>query len=141
MISWPGTIDPFVSDELFHSMDLFSTLARWTGARVPTDRPIDSIDQSEYLLNPEVGSKRNYVMVYYNGEFAAMRYLHFKLMRAVYPRRNSLMSEADPKEYYIVSGGMEALARSLVLKEAELRKKYRESFNTFPNAQYDFLDP
>ena len=48
---------------------------------------------------------------------------------------------ADPKEYYIVSGGMEALARSLVLKEAELRKKYRESFNTFPNAQYDFLDP
>ena len=153
MINWPGTIEPHVSDELFHSMDLFSTLATWAGAKVPGDRPIDSLDQSEYLLNPEVGSKRKYVMVYYNGEFAAMRYLHFKLMRAVYPRRNSLMSEAmylksipriynlraDPKEHYIVSGGMEALARSLVLKEAELRKKYRASFAEFPNAKYDYM--
>ncbi len=30
---------------------------------------------------------------------------------------------------------------SLVLKEAELRKKYRESFAAYPNAQYDYMKP
>jgi hypothetical protein len=94
-------------------------------------------------------------MVYYNGEFAAMRYLHFKLMRAVYPRKNSLMSEgmylksvprvynlrADPKERYIVSGGMEGIVGSLVFRESELRKKYRASFAEFPNAEYDYMKP
>ncbi|MBE9539901.1 MAG: sulfatase-like hydrolase/transferase [Proteobacteria bacterium] len=153
MISWPGTIKPFVSDQMFHSMDFFSTLAQWTGARVPKDRPIDSIDQSEYLLNQEVGSKRNHVMVYYNGEYAAMRYLHFKVMRAIYPRNASLMGDstylksipriynlkADPKEEYIISGGIEGVVRSLVLKEAELRLKYENSFDEFPNADYGYL--
>jgi arylsulfatase len=153
LISWPGTIKPFVSDQLFHSMDFFSTLAQWTGAKVPTDRPIDSIDQSEYLLNQEVGSKRNHVMVYYNGEYAAMRYLHFKVMRAIYSRNASLMSDsmylksipriynlrADPKEEYIISGGIEGVVRSLVLKEAELRLKYKNSFDAFPNADYSNL--
>ncbi len=153
MISWPGTIKPFVSDQLFHSMDFFSTLAQWTGAKVPDDRPIDSIDQSEYLLNQAVGSKRNHVMVYYNGEYAAMRYLHFKVMRAIYPRHASLMADsmylksiprvynlrADPKEEYIISGGIEGVVRSLVLKEAELRRKYQNSFDAFPNADYSNL--
>lgn len=153
IINWPGKIKPFVSDQLFHAMDFFSTLAAWTGAVIPNDRPIDSIDQTQYLIDPETGSKRNYVMVYYNGEFAAMRYLHFKLMRAIYPRKASLMSEsnylkslpriynlkADPKEEHIISGGLEGITRSLVLKEVELRRHYEASFKKFPNAEYGYL--
>jgi arylsulfatase len=150
MISWPGRIQPFVSDELFHAMDFFSTLANWAGARVPDDRPVDSIDQSEYLLDETTGSKRDYVIVYYNNEYAALRYKHFKIMRAVYPRWNSLMGEsvylksmpriynlrADPKEHFIITAGLEGIARSLVVREAQIRGKYQESFREFPNADY-----
>jgi len=154
MISWPGKISPFVSNELFHSMDFFATLAEWAGASIPKDRPIDSINQADYLLDSSKGSKRDYVMVYYNGEFAAMRYLHFKLMRAVYSRKASLMSEsmylkslpliynlkADPKEEFNISGGLESLTRSLVLKEVGLRQKYQKSFAEFPNNDYSFAN-
>lgn len=154
MISWPGRIKPFVSNELFHSMDFFATLADWASASIPDDRPIDSINQTDYLMNQAHGSKRDHVLVYYNGEFAAMRYLHFKLMRAVYPRKQSLIGDsfylkslpriynlkADPKEEHIISGGLESLTRSLVLKELELREKYRESLEQFPNNNYSLID-
>jgi arylsulfatase A-like enzyme len=153
MISWPGTIEPFVSDEIFHSMDFFASLAQLTGAELPADRPIDSIDQSAYLLNGELGSKRDHVMVYFNGEYAAMRYRQFKVMRAIYSRKASSMSQpsylksipriynlrADPKEEYIISGGMEGVTRSLVIKESQLRLKYEMSFKEFPNGDYSFL--
>ena len=83
-----------------------------------------------------------------------MRYLHFKLMRAVYSRKASLMSEsmylkslpliynlkADPKEEFNISGGLESLTRSLVLKEVGLRQKYQKSFAEFPNNDYSFAN-
>jgi arylsulfatase A-like enzyme len=46
MIRWPGRIAPGrVSDEIVHGVDLFPTLASIVGASVPTDRPIDGVDQ------------------------------------------------------------------------------------------------
>jgi arylsulfatase len=153
MISWPGTIKPFVSDQLVHSMDLFATLARWAEAKIPEDRPIDSIDQSDYLTQQAKDSKREYVMVFYNGQYAAMRFRHYKVMRAVYARKGSLMSapqylnsipriynlRADPKEEYVISGGPEGITRSLVLKEVSLRLAYKKSFEEFPNADYSYM--
>ena len=50
MVSWPGKIASGVSDELFHEMDFFPTVATWAGVSVPDDRPIDGVDQSAYLL-------------------------------------------------------------------------------------------
>lgn len=150
MIKWPGTIEPFVSDEIFHEMDFYATLATWAGVEVPDDRPIDSIDQSEYLLDQGKGSKRDHVIVYYNNEYAALRYRHFKIMRAVYSRWDSLMSEsmylksmprvynlrADPKEHFIIVAGPEALARSLVVREHQIRASYEQSFREYPNSDY-----
>lgn len=152
MISWPGRIKPFIADELFHAMDFFATLAEWSGAKVPEDRPIDSINQSAYLLDQTHGSQREHVLVYYNKEFAALRFLQFKLMRAIYPRKASLIGassylkslpriynlKADPKEEYNISGGLEGITRSLVIKEVELRRKYQQSILQFPNGDYSF---
>ena len=47
--------------------------------------------------------------------------------------------KADPKEEYIISGGLEGVVRSLVLKKAELLLKYKSSFDEFPNADYSYL--
>jgi arylsulfatase len=50
MIRWPGHITPRSTNAMFSIMDFFPTLAKFAGAKVPTDRPIDGIDQSDLLL-------------------------------------------------------------------------------------------
>ena len=39
-----------MSNEIVHEMDTFTTFARLAGAPVPLDRPIDGVDQTDFLL-------------------------------------------------------------------------------------------
>jgi arylsulfatase A-like enzyme len=51
IIRWPGKIPAGrVSDEIVHGVDLFPTLASVVAADVPKDRPIDGVDQADFLL-------------------------------------------------------------------------------------------
>jgi len=51
MMRWPGKIQPNQkSKEMFHVMDFFTTLSKIVGADIPTDRAIDGVDQTAYLL-------------------------------------------------------------------------------------------
>jgi Sulfatase. len=60
MIRWPGHITPRSTNAMFSIMDFFPTLAKFAGAKVPTDRPIDGIDQSDLLLGKgEAGSRES----------------------------------------------------------------------------------
>ena len=47
MIRWPERIQPRVSYAMFSIMDFFPTFARLAGGKVPDDRPIDGVDQSD----------------------------------------------------------------------------------------------
>ena len=50
LMRWPGHIPPgSVSNEIIHEMDLFPTLARIAGGKVPDDRIIDGVDQLDFL--------------------------------------------------------------------------------------------
>ena len=43
IIRWPGKVPAgVVSNEIVHALDMYSTLATWAGAALPTDRVIDS---------------------------------------------------------------------------------------------------
>jgi arylsulfatase len=53
MVRWPGTVPAgVVSDELLPCHDWYKTFAALAGAgdKVPTDRPMDGVDASEFLL-------------------------------------------------------------------------------------------
>ncbi len=51
VIRWPGKIAAGASsDEVVLAMDLFPTLAKIAGGRVPDDRIIDGVDLSDFLL-------------------------------------------------------------------------------------------
>ena len=51
LIRWPGKIPPRqVSNDIFHQIDIFPTLAKFAGADIPKDRTIDGVDQSDFLL-------------------------------------------------------------------------------------------
>jgi arylsulfatase len=64
IMRWPGKIkENRVSDEIVHVSDLYKTLATITGAKneIPTDRPIDGIDQTDFLLGEEHSKREGFV--------------------------------------------------------------------------------
>ena len=66
VMSWPEKIKPgTVADDLIGAIDLLPTIARLTGATVPSDRVIDGIDSSDYLLGNTDVSPR---VFHQNGE-------------------------------------------------------------------------
>ncbi|MFN8593256.1 MAG: arylsulfatase [Thermomicrobiales bacterium] len=81
--SWPGTITAGrVSDGLFDLMDTYNTFARLGGVeRLPTDRYIDGIDQTSWLLTDDDDrqeSNREAIFYWYGQEFYAARWREIK---------------------------------------------------------------
>jgi arylsulfatase A-like enzyme len=74
MIRWPGKIAPRISNEMFSEMDFFSTLAKFAGAKIPTDRPIDGVDQSAYLLGQQDNGSRESLLTFIGDQLVAVRW-------------------------------------------------------------------
>ena len=63
---WPGKIPAGgTSDDIVHEMDLFPTFAKIAGGKVPDDRVIDGVDQSDFLLGEQENSNREGLIVYH----------------------------------------------------------------------------
>jgi len=106
---WPTTIEAGrVSDEIVHAMDLFPTLAKLTGGKVPDDRIIDGIDMSAFFRGERDQSGRDGFIVYMGNDIFGVKWrdwkLHFKeqtgwngsLREYTLPRVYNLIS--DPQE-------------------------------------------
>jgi arylsulfatase len=68
-----------VSNEIAHAIDLFPTLAELTGARVPTDRPIDGVDQSRLWLGETQKSARESIIVFCADRLQAVKWRNYKI--------------------------------------------------------------
>ena len=80
MVRWPGHVPAGrVSNEIVHVMDIFPTLAKIAGLRVPSDRPIDGLDQSAFFLGAQTKSNRDGVLIYLNGVLHAVKWRDWKL--------------------------------------------------------------
>jgi arylsulfatase A-like enzyme len=80
MIRWPGKIDAGrVSNEIVHGVDIFATLAKITGAVVPKDRPIDSIDVSAFLEGKSAKSAREGFPIWGADTLLAVKWRNWKL--------------------------------------------------------------
>lgn len=78
MIRWPGKIQPQITNEMFSTMDFMPTFARITGAKLPSDRPIDGIDQTDFLLGQEKTSNRNHLLTFTGDQLQAVRWNQFR---------------------------------------------------------------
>jgi arylsulfatase A-like enzyme len=79
IIRWPGKIPAGrISNEIMHGCDTFTTFAMLGGAQVPTDRAIDGLDQSAFLLGGEK-SARNSVIIFVADRLEAVKWNNFKL--------------------------------------------------------------
>lgn len=80
MIRWPGKIPAArVSDEIVHGVDLFPTLARIAGAKVPDDRPIDGVDQSALFMGKVDKSAREGILIWVDNRLQAVKWRNYKL--------------------------------------------------------------
>jgi len=80
---WKGMIQPGrESAELFDLMDLFNTSVALGGAsdKIPTDRYIDGIDQTSFLLAADGHSKREKVFIWSQYTPTAMRMDEYKIV-------------------------------------------------------------
>ncbi len=80
MIRWPDRIPAGrETNEMVHGVDMFATLARFGAAKVPTDRPFDSIDQSEFFLGNTDESAREGFPIWCSDRLQAVKWRNWKL--------------------------------------------------------------
>lgn len=80
IIRWPGQVPAGrVSNEIVHSVDTFTTFARFAGAVVPQDRAIDGVDQSEFLLGRSEKSARDGFPVFVADRMEAVKWKNWKI--------------------------------------------------------------
>jgi arylsulfatase len=77
---WPGKIPAgSVSDEIVHAMDLFPTFARIAGGKVPDDRVIDGVDQTDFFLGKQENSNREGLIVYMGNDIWGVKWRNWKV--------------------------------------------------------------
>ncbi len=111
IIRWPGKVPAgAVSNEIVHEMDMFATFARFTGGKVPTDRIIDSVDQSDFLRGKQEKSNRDGFVVYVGNDMFGVKWRNWKMMfkevergtddKKTYDFPRFINLYSDPKEEY-----------------------------------------
>jgi len=146
---WKGMIAPGrESDDLFDLMDLFNTSARLAGVeqKIPTDRYIDGIDQTSFLLADEGSSNREKVYIWAERDLMAMRMYEYKIHVKVVQEHAQWLNidmttisdvglapwlfnlYIDPKEQYPVGHRMNAFLASMA---AEM-KAHAATFKKYP---------
>ncbi|RCW68567.1 arylsulfatase [Pseudorhodoferax soli] len=140
MARWPGKIaSGQISNEIFHVTDIFSTLIALAGGAVPEDRPIDGIDQSEFLLGRDTRSKREGFPFYIKGDLRAVKWRDWKLHFYWEPEVNQGQGKLEsPYLFNVVRDPKEEndvlIFNTWVLQPIlRLVKEFQDSFQRHPN--------
>lgn len=77
---WPGKIPAgVVSNEIFHVVDIYSTLAAVADIEVPQDRPMDSVNQLPFLKGDTQSSAREGFVYFIKNEMRAAKWRDWKM--------------------------------------------------------------
>src|SRR5215472_15534860 len=80
IIRWPGKVPASkVNNEIVHVVDLYTTLAHVGGAEVPKDRPIEGVDQLDFLLGKQENSNREGFPAYVSDRLSAVKWRNWKM--------------------------------------------------------------
>ncbi len=90
MIRWPKRFKPQVAEGMFSIMDFLPTFARILDAKLPTDRPIDGVDQFDYLLGKQDYSNRDHLITFLGSRLVAVRWRQWRIYPVnFYPTDNN----------------------------------------------------
>jgi arylsulfatase A-like enzyme len=80
IVRWPGRVrSARVSDDIVHVTDLYTTLVAAGGGTLPTDRPIDGVNQLGWWTGAAERSAREGFLFYIKTELRAAKWRHWKL--------------------------------------------------------------
>jgi Sulfatase len=79
-IRWPGKVKPgTTSYAMFSTMDFFPTFASLIGSKMPTDRPIDGVDQTDVLLGQSETGNRDSLLTFIGADMVAVRWKQWRM--------------------------------------------------------------
>ena len=97
LIRWPSRIRPRSSYAMFSIMDFFPTLAAFAGGKLPDDRPIDGVDQTDLLLGRSDTGRRDALLTFVGPDLLAVRWKQFRTYFAdVAPARSGWSGATPP---------------------------------------------
>ena len=104
LIRWPGKIPMNqVSNDIVHAVDVFMTLARWSGGQVPSDRTMDGVDQSAFLMGQTDRSARESIVIYVDNELFGVKWRNWKmLLKTIEDGDSSIKTLAYPTFYNLI---------------------------------------
>jgi len=146
MIRWPGKIAAGrVTDEIIADLDWFPTIAHLIGEekRIPSDRPIDGIDQSDFVVGKQKKSNREYVVTYVGDTVYAVKWRDMKVHFAATEGTHSVVQtytfpqlfdiKEDVKESYELWGN-EGYAHAWVMAPvSKILAELASSMQQYPN--------
>ena len=81
IVRYPEEVPPGrQSDEIVHITDMFTTLIRWAGAEIPTDRVIDGKDQRAFLEGRQTTSAREGFPYWMGETMYGVKWRNFKVV-------------------------------------------------------------
>jgi arylsulfatase len=150
-VRWPGKVKPgTTSYAMFSTMDFFPTFASIIGGKVPTDRPIDGVDQTDVLLGKSTAGNRDSLLTFIGADMVAARWKQWRMYftdvqptgigsqrqpgmfsssapMAGYPKIYNI--EMDPHEDLQVAALFGWVAGPML----EVVQKYKETLKKYPN--------
>ena len=153
IVRWPDRIQPRSSNAMVSIMDFFPTFALFAGGKIPDDRPIDGVDQTDLLLGKSEPGARDSLLTFVGPTLAASRWKQWRAyFLDIAPGRSGVSGgdlmgglglsaapmngypkifniEADPREEHNVAEQY-AWVRAAVIKPVE---EYLESVKKYPN--------
>jgi arylsulfatase len=151
IVRWPGRVKPGTSSyAMFSTMDFFPTFARLIGTKVPTDRPIDGVDQTDVLLGKSETGNRDSLLSFIGADMVAARWKQWRMYftdvqpTGIGPQRQPGMFSSSapmagyPKIYNIEMDPHEDLQVATLFgwtagPMLEVVEKYMETLKQYPN--------
>lgn len=156
IIRWPGhTQAGRVSNEIVSILDFYRSFAQVAGGvdQIPDDRPIDSIDQSEFLFGKQHKSNREHLLIFHGKDLLAVKWRNYKVHFQVrVPSTGPVVQagqgvvtsthqrlgipyifdlENDPKELWNINAANNWLSQAM----APILKDYAVSTHRYPNVK------
>jgi len=116
LIRWPGKIPAKrVSNDIVHTIDLFPTIANFIGGKIPQDRILDGVNQSDFMMGKSKKSARESMVIYLTSELFGAKWRHWKILlkeldtnyaiqNIAYPSIYNLLidpKEEEPEKFYL----------------------------------------
>ena len=150
IIRWPNRIPAGrVSNEIVHEVDTFTTFAKIAGASVPSDRPIDGVDQTDFFFGKSEKSNREGFPVFVADRLEAVKWRNWKIVfydeerdwwtpptKLGQPKAFNLIT--DPKEEYPQTGLLSTWVAGPALK---IMVDFETSLKKYPPIAPGTSDP